>query len=106
MLHDPLDCLTVCVHACALRTYIHTVWAGRVVNRDGRTPGPIMRLFARTNIGYAQKLSDVRPLFHPLHVCYCLQVQKWTLLDRDFSIPGGELGRCVCVCCESQALAY
>ena len=47
-------------------SHIHTVWAGCVTNRDGRTPGPIIRSFARTNIGYARKLSDVPPLFHPL----------------------------------------
>ena len=30
-----------------------------------------------------------------------LQIQKWTLLERDFSIPGGELGTpgIITVCC-------
>lgn len=33
----------------------------------------------------------------PKQICWFvifLQVQKWIILEKDFSIPGGELGKC------------
>ena len=71
-----------------------------ISSRDPAVFSAISQGLERANQKAASKAQKVSGSFYQLMCIHflllfagkCVQVQKWALLDTDFSLPGGELG--------------